>query len=56
MHIEVTFQRYKLSYIPQRYYATGNRKQKIFMTVNVRARGTAQLRMEVNLSITQSSY
>lgn len=56
MHIEVTFQRYKLSYIPQRYYATGNRKQKIFMTVNVRARGTAQLRMEVNLSITQYSY
>lgn len=56
MHAEVSFQCYKLSYIPQRYYATANRKQKIFMTVNVRARGTAQLRMEVNLSITHSTY
>lgn len=56
MHHKVTFHCYKLLYFPQRYYAIANRKQQIFMIPDDRATGIAQLRMEGNLSIRQSSY
>lgn len=56
MHAKVTFHCYKLSYFPQRYYATANRKQQIFMILDDRATGITQLRMEGNISIRQSSY